>query len=170
MDSAKIHMYKELQGPIETTGALIFFLPPYSPDLNLIEVGFSLLKRWIQRHANMTFREDPVARLSNVCEVELKGDRDILNLDPDDGVLLLCELLFDRLACVNRGLLAIDVAELIKGGALWELQLATVVTAIIKEVDQTHDSNVINNARKVMMRCGLSLGVDGSWSTEQLFQ
>ncbi|KAG6942215.1 hypothetical protein JG688_00018254, partial [Phytophthora aleatoria] len=53
MDNAKIHMYKELQAMVHATGALLFFLPPYSPDLNPIEVGFSLLKRWIQRHANM---------------------------------------------------------------------------------------------------------------------
>lgn len=63
MDNAKIHMYKELQALIHATGALLFFLPPYSPDLNPIEVGFSLLKRWIQRHANMAFREDPLAVL-----------------------------------------------------------------------------------------------------------
>jgi transposase len=45
MDNAKIHMYKELQDMIHETGALLFFLPPCSPDLNPIEVGFSLLKR-----------------------------------------------------------------------------------------------------------------------------
>uniref|UniRef100_H3G5U8 Tc1-like transposase DDE domain-containing protein n=1 Tax=Phytophthora ramorum TaxID=164328 RepID=H3G5U8_PHYRM len=45
LDNAKIHMYEELQELIHATGALLFFLPPYSPDLNPIEVGFSLLKR-----------------------------------------------------------------------------------------------------------------------------
>jgi hypothetical protein len=64
MDNAKIHMYKELQDMIHETGALLVFLPPYSPDLNPIEVGFSLLKRWIQRHANMAFRENPLAVLA----------------------------------------------------------------------------------------------------------
>ncbi|KAG6951481.1 hypothetical protein JG688_00013707 [Phytophthora aleatoria] len=63
MDNAKIHMYKELQAMIHATGALLFFLPPYSPGLNPIEVGFSLLKRWIQRHSNMAFREDPLVVL-----------------------------------------------------------------------------------------------------------
>lgn len=63
MDNAKIHMYKELQEMIHETGALLFFLPPYSPDLSPIEVGFSLLKRRIQRHASMAFREDPLAVL-----------------------------------------------------------------------------------------------------------
>jgi len=63
MDNANIHMFKELQDMIHETGALLFFMPPYSPDLNMIEVGFSMLKRWIQRHANMAFREDPLAVL-----------------------------------------------------------------------------------------------------------
>lgn len=63
MDNAKIHMYEELQALVHEAGALLFFLPPYSPDLNPIEVGFSLLKRWIQRHANMAFRENPLAVL-----------------------------------------------------------------------------------------------------------
>lgn len=63
MNNAKIHMYEELQALVHGAGELLFFLPPYSPDLNPIEVGFSLLKRWIQRHANMAFRENPLAVL-----------------------------------------------------------------------------------------------------------
>ncbi|KAE9021322.1 hypothetical protein PR002_g12289 [Phytophthora rubi] len=63
MDNAKIHMYEELQDLVHATGALLFFLPPYSPDLNPIEVGFSLLKRWIQRYANMAFPEAPLVVL-----------------------------------------------------------------------------------------------------------
>ncbi|OWZ20580.1 Transposase [Phytophthora megakarya] len=63
MDNAKIHMYEKLQVLVHATGALLFFLLPYSPNLNSIEVGFLLLKRWIQRYANMAFREDPLAVL-----------------------------------------------------------------------------------------------------------
>jgi hypothetical protein len=63
LDNAKIHMYKEFQVLTYGTCALLFFLPSYSPDLNPIEVGFSLLKRWIQRNANMAFRENPLAVL-----------------------------------------------------------------------------------------------------------
>lgn len=63
MDNAKIHMYEELQDLVHATGALVFFLLPYSPDLNPIEVGVSLLKRWIQRYANMAFREVPLGVL-----------------------------------------------------------------------------------------------------------
>ena len=64
LDNAKIHMYEELQTLVHSTGALLFFLPPYSPDLNPIEVGCSLLKRWLQKHAFLAFKEDPVAVMS----------------------------------------------------------------------------------------------------------
>jgi transposase len=61
LDNAKIHMYKELQELVHSTGALLFFLPPYSPDLNPIEVGFSLLKRWLMKHGHLAYREAPEA-------------------------------------------------------------------------------------------------------------
>ncbi|KAE9233526.1 hypothetical protein PF004_g9644 [Phytophthora fragariae] len=41
--------------------------------------------------------------------------------------------------------------------------------AAVKEVNGKRDKNGINYARKAMMRCGLSLGVDGNWRTTQLF-
>lgn len=55
LDNAKIHMYKELEEVIHQCGARLIFLPPYSPELNPIEVCFGQLKRWIQRHANLVF-------------------------------------------------------------------------------------------------------------------
>ncbi len=59
LDNAKIHMYAEFEGLVHATGALLFFLPPYSPQLNPIETGFSLLKRWIQRNAHLAFQHAP---------------------------------------------------------------------------------------------------------------
>lgn len=55
MDNAKIHVYPELQAAVHACGARLIFLPPYCPQLNPIEQGFGLLKRWIQRHANLVF-------------------------------------------------------------------------------------------------------------------
>jgi transposase len=51
-------MYSQLEEMVHATGALLFFLPPYSPQLNPIELGFSLLKRWLKRHAPLAFRFD----------------------------------------------------------------------------------------------------------------
>ena len=55
MDNAKIHMYPELADLIHSAGALLFYLPPYCPHLNPIEIGFGQLKKWIQKHANLAF-------------------------------------------------------------------------------------------------------------------
>jgi len=55
MDNAKIHMFKELEDACHQCGARLIYLPPYSPELNPIEVCFGQLKRWIQKHANLVF-------------------------------------------------------------------------------------------------------------------
>jgi len=55
MDNAKIHMFEELEDAVHQCGARLIYLPPYSPELNPIEVCFGQLKRWIQKHANLTF-------------------------------------------------------------------------------------------------------------------
>ena len=44
LDNASIHHVDGVVDLIESTGALVFFLPPYSPDLNAIEEAFSKLK------------------------------------------------------------------------------------------------------------------------------
>ena len=59
MDNAKIHMFKELEDAVHQCGARLIFLPPYSPELNPIEVCFGQLKRWIQKHANLVFPLHP---------------------------------------------------------------------------------------------------------------
>ena len=63
IDNAKIHMYQLFVEAVENKGGIVIFLPPYSPQLNPIETGFSLLKKWIQKHANIAFREQPEAVL-----------------------------------------------------------------------------------------------------------
>ena len=43
-DNANIHMSKELENSVHECGTRLIFLPPYSPELNTIEVCFVLLK------------------------------------------------------------------------------------------------------------------------------
>jgi transposase len=62
LDNAKIHMYKELEAIMHSRGAMIFFLPPYSPQLNPIEVAFAQLKQWILKYP-LAFRFDIRATL-----------------------------------------------------------------------------------------------------------
>jgi DDE superfamily endonuclease len=60
IDNARIHMYAELEKVIHERGAILLFLPPYSPHLNPIEFAFGRLKSWIQRHANLVYPLYPV--------------------------------------------------------------------------------------------------------------
>ena len=55
MDNAKIHMFKELEDAVHQCGARLIYLPPYSLELNPIEVCFGQLKRWIQINVNLIF-------------------------------------------------------------------------------------------------------------------
>lgn len=59
IDNARIHMYKEFVDMIQSRGAVVVFLPPFSPQFNPIETGFSLLKRWIQKYAHLVFSRSP---------------------------------------------------------------------------------------------------------------
>lgn len=59
LDNAKIHMYRELEEAIHKCGATLIYLPPYSPQLNPIEKGFSLLKQWLTKYGDMVFRLCP---------------------------------------------------------------------------------------------------------------
>ena len=44
MDNCSIHRITEIISMIEEVGAIVHFLPPYSPDLNPIELAFSKVK------------------------------------------------------------------------------------------------------------------------------
>jgi hypothetical protein len=59
IDNARIHMYSQFREAIESRGAFLIFLPPYSPQLNPIEVGFSLTKRYVEKNANLVFGKTP---------------------------------------------------------------------------------------------------------------
>ncbi len=48
MDNCSIHHVQEIVEIIEDTGAMLHFLPPYSPDLNPIELAFSKVKSGIK--------------------------------------------------------------------------------------------------------------------------
>jgi len=44
MDNCSIHHISEIVQMIEEVGAIVHFLPPYSPDLMPIEMAFSKVK------------------------------------------------------------------------------------------------------------------------------
>jgi transposase len=96
IDNARIHMYKEFQDAIESRGAILFFLPPYSPQLNPIEVGFALVKKWVQKHANLAFHHAPEEVLDTAFRSCASKDSVALNLFSSCGYgPKLCDAKFD---------------------------------------------------------------------------
>jgi putative transposase len=54
MDNLSSHKGKAIRNAIKAVGAKLFFLPPYSPDLNPIEQVFSKLKHLLRKAAERT--------------------------------------------------------------------------------------------------------------------
>lgn len=48
LDNLAAHKDPRVREMIEAHGAKLIFLPPYSPDLNPIEIAWSWLKRWLK--------------------------------------------------------------------------------------------------------------------------
>ena len=51
LDNASIHHVDDVVHAIQSVGALVHFLPPYSPDLNPIEEAFAKLKAYLRANA-----------------------------------------------------------------------------------------------------------------------
>ncbi len=56
MDNVKFHLQARIKETIESTGAKIIFLLPYSPDLNPIENRWSKVKNTLRKLAPRTTR------------------------------------------------------------------------------------------------------------------
>lgn len=54
MDNLPAHKVAEVRSIIEQAGAQLFYLPPYSPDLNPIELSFAKLKTFLRKAAART--------------------------------------------------------------------------------------------------------------------
>jgi transposase len=54
MDNLPVHKVAGVREAIEAAGARLLYLPPYSPDLNPIEMAFSKLKALLRKAAERT--------------------------------------------------------------------------------------------------------------------
>jgi len=54
MDNLSCHKGPSVAPMIERTGARVVYLPPYSPDLNPIELAFSKIKSLLRKFARRT--------------------------------------------------------------------------------------------------------------------
>jgi len=57
MDNLGSHKAKTIREAIKAAGARVWFLPPYSPDLNPIEQTFSKIKHWMRIAQKRTMEE-----------------------------------------------------------------------------------------------------------------
>jgi transposase len=57
LDNCGIHQSGELKDICREADVELAFLPPYSPNLNLIEQSFHVLKQWMQRHQDLAKSE-----------------------------------------------------------------------------------------------------------------
>lgn len=53
MNNASIHCNQAFKDMVTEAGMRLEYLPPYSPDFNLIEEAFATLKAWIKRNASL---------------------------------------------------------------------------------------------------------------------
>ena len=57
MDNLGSHKSKAVRDAIRAAGARLWFLPPYSPDLNPIEQTFAKIKHWMRMAQERTLEE-----------------------------------------------------------------------------------------------------------------
>jgi transposase len=57
LDNLAVHKHPDVRTAIEQAGALLRFLPPYSPDFNPIEQAFAKLKAFLRRARPRTFEQ-----------------------------------------------------------------------------------------------------------------
>jgi transposase len=67
MDNLGSHKSAALRQIIQAAGARLWFLPPYSPDLNPIEQAFAKIKHWM-RAAQKRTSEDTWRQLGSLIE------------------------------------------------------------------------------------------------------
>ena len=72
MDNLSSHKSKAVREAIRAAGAKLFFLPPYSPDLNPIEQAFSKLKTLLRKENARTIEqiEKCIAKLIKLIDQE----------------------------------------------------------------------------------------------------
>ena len=57
LDNLAVHKQPDVRAAIERVGALVRFLPPYSPDFNPIEQAFAKLKAFLRAMRPRTFEQ-----------------------------------------------------------------------------------------------------------------
>lgn len=73
MDNVAFHKSEKAEKLIRNRGAWVLFLPPYSPDLNPIEMAYSKLKKLLRKHAARNF--DAICDAAGqICDLFTPGE------------------------------------------------------------------------------------------------
>jgi transposase len=76
MDNVAFHKVKGINEAITAIGAKLIYLPPYSPDLNPIEMMWSKIKCFLRKMATRTFDDFNRAiknAFKNIVQTDLQG-------------------------------------------------------------------------------------------------
>ena len=57
LDNLASHKTKAVRQAVRGAGARLWFLPPYSPDLNPIEQAFAKIKHWMRNAQRRDFKD-----------------------------------------------------------------------------------------------------------------
>ena len=68
LDNLAAHKSERAENNIRAKGSWLLFLPPYSPDLNPIEMAFSKLKLWL-RKTEARSTDDLWKAIGNICNL-----------------------------------------------------------------------------------------------------
>jgi len=68
LDNLAAHKSAKARDIVRDKGAWMLFLPPYSPDLNPIEMAFSKLKSHLKKAAARTF-DDLINKIGDICDL-----------------------------------------------------------------------------------------------------
>ncbi len=68
LDNVAFHKSRRAEELVKAKGAWLLFLPPYSPDLNPIEMAFSKLKALLRKRAARTF-DALSSALGDICDL-----------------------------------------------------------------------------------------------------
>ena len=82
MDNLGSHKSAAIRHTIRAAGARIWFLPPYSPDLNPIEQAFAKIKHWM-RHAQKRTIEDTWRHLGHLVGTIKPDEWPTISTTPD---------------------------------------------------------------------------------------
>jgi transposase len=82
MDNLPVHKVAGVQQAIEAAGATLLYLPPYSPDLNPIEMAFSKFKAHLRKAAEHTI-PGLLRKIGRVVQASAPKNAEISCATPD---------------------------------------------------------------------------------------